>query len=203
MPDVAVPPKPDLPKKPRQPKQVKDAAENERRQADHRAALQSYEEAMSEHKKNMAVRESAQRAIRQRDPGDGARRMQQRRAGKAVNKELGPFTNVFRELVDLTNAFVDSCTPIPGKGCPERHAAEAALSQAWERLLGRKVPQTAAAGRRRQRFAVSFSSSSEGWIEGQQVRLFGAVRWRREHVCLRVCLSGSPTSTAAAHMGQV
>ena len=74
MPDVAVPPKPDLPKKPRQPKQVKDAAENERRQADHRAALQSYEEAMSEHKKNMAVRESAQRAIRQRDPGDGARR---------------------------------------------------------------------------------------------------------------------------------
>ena len=78
------------------------------------------------------------------------------------------------------------------------HAAEAALSQAWERLLGRKVPQTAAAGRRRQRFAVSFSSSSEGWIEGQQATSWGTALASRTRLpaCVFVGLTdehgGSP-----------
>ena len=75
---AAVPDKHEKPKKPKQPKQVRDAAENERRAAQHDAALKVWEQQMEQHAALMASRKKAQKAA-SRPADDSERRVRQRR----------------------------------------------------------------------------------------------------------------------------
>ena len=171
-PAAAIPDKPTLPKAPKKPKEVKDAVENERRQKVYKALKAEHEKAMAAHKLQMAARAQAQQAARKRDGSDGARRVQHRRAGKAASMALGrPFVDVYAELNQLTQVFT---TFKPRVACYEAHldhqqlvAAEKELADAWMRLLGRRLPQSASVHvhGRRLPCGILFVHFSSGWID--------------------------------------